>query len=110
MKHYAFWMPVLLALCLVAAGCAGRPTATSVPPTPEDKMIPSGTPASRSVGGSTAVPAATPGVPLRLSEGREQPAAQSPAATAPAVALADADLQRVLARLPAPTAQSGDAT
>ncbi len=103
---------VLLAL-VVVAGCSQRPTPTPTPivPTPEANMTPSGR-LPGGAGGTPPSPTATakPGVPVRLSEGKEQPVVATAATPAPATPLDAAALQPILARLPGLTPAAGEAT
>ena len=56
-----------------------------------------------------ATPTAIPGVPVRLSEGAEQPEASAGATVAPAQPLPDAAVAQVISRLPAMPAATGEA-
>ncbi len=78
---------------------SGRLSASSPGPTTA-----SGTPAA-----AKATPTAIPGVPVRLSEGAEQPEASAGATVAPAQPLPDAAVAQVISRLPAMPAATGEA-
>ncbi|MCX6031779.1 MAG: Ig-like domain-containing protein, partial [Chloroflexi bacterium] len=111
---------LILLVLVVAAGCTSqpKPTPTPMPPTPEVNMTPgpSGRPGGGTAlpGGPTSqpgkpTPTLVPGVPVRLSEGVDQPEAVAVVTFAPAEPLPDAALQQIVARLPAMPTAAGDA-
>ena len=121
MSRARLLISMILLVLIVAGGCTSRPkpTPTPLPPTSEVNMTPG--PSGRPAGGGTALPGGptsqpgkptptlAPGVPVRLSEGVDQPAVAMLATPAPAEPLPATALQQIVARLPALPTAAGDA-
>src|SRR5688572_6680355 len=83
--------------------CGSKPQTNLYPPG-------AGTPATAAAKDDVMVQLADlpQGLALRLSEGKDQPGAVAALPVAPAQKLADADAQKLLARMPALVGQAGD--